>query len=493
MTKASRNLTLVFLSICLLIGRVSCGSIAAWWNTRGPSLMMQDNDTGNIRYSRCNGNHTPVFPDDETLVAPLRNHPPKTNTSLSAVGWVDGQTTWASIFYLDKTDEIVNTLLECDWNSGQWQNNGDFIISTGAPQVAPNTGLAAVLLPVNDGYRVFYNDPEGVLHHIGYASDAQRWSYYGVVSRDRAASQAVGSSFSPQNNNITVVRPRDGRNIGVSRSFNDHLWHISTFPQPLTGTGKPETNATNASDIQLDFVTPGFELPAWDGNAASIAVGTNGSNARSVFYIGTDKRVHQVGNTNTSTTWSVFERPSDTAWPQADVASGHIGIASDFTSNALRLYYMSDGEIVEINGDNNVWQDATVLPKFNESEPATRGPDTAPATAPAYDSDLSEGAKAGISVGVTLGVIAILGMLAAFYLLRRRQRRLDEAAAAESRQQAGSPSGHRERSGTHYHEDGIQFGTQDVDPAMRATPAGYPVIPASYTQRGHHNWGYAMA
>ncbi|KAL7620945.1 hypothetical protein AAE478_008256 [Parahypoxylon ruwenzoriense] len=429
---AFRLTSLLRLPVWLLIGQVSCGSIAAWWNTRGPSFILQDDDTGGIRYSLCNGNHTPIFPDDSTITAPFASHLPKKNTSLSATGWTDDETAWASVFYLDTSDEIVNALLRCNWTTGRWQNRGEWVISGGAPKIAPDSGLSAVLLGSKDGYRVFYNDLQGNLHHIGYTSNTA-WAYYGVVSHDSASSQAIGSTFSPKSNNISIVRPRDAQNMGVSRLYADNLWHISSFPQPLNLTGNHSTNATAASDIALSTASaPPFTLPAWDGNASAVAVAVDSDFTRSIFYIGTDRKLYQVGNKNY--TWSVFPRPEDAAWPDADVAGAHIGVASDFGSSALRLYYVSGGRVVEVTGDGGVWQTATVLPTFNASNAAAESsatPSSSETAIPAASgTGLSDGAKAGIGVGVTLGVVAIGGMLFALWFLRRRQRRLDAAAAA---------------------------------------------------------------
>lgn len=77
--------------LLLLAGTASCGSLAAWWvNDKGPSLIMQDDESGGIRYSLCNTNSTPIFPNDTTLVAPLDDYPPKKNTSLAGAGWFTG-------------------------------------------------------------------------------------------------------------------------------------------------------------------------------------------------------------------------------------------------------------------------------------------------------------------------------------------------------------------------------------------------------------------
>ncbi|KAI1212508.1 uncharacterized protein F4807DRAFT_413315 [Annulohypoxylon truncatum] len=429
------KLTSLFqISIWLLAGQVSCGSIAAWWNTRGPSFIMQDDDTGGIRYSLCNSNSTPIFPDDKTLAAPFYNYIPKNKTSLAASGWTDSETAWASIFYLDNNDEIINALLKCDWNTGHWQNTGEYITSGGSPKVSPTSALSVVLLGSMDGYRVYYNDLEGSLHQIGYTT-ATSWAYYGLVSNDKTSAQAIGSTFSKKN--ITVMRPRDDNNIGVSRLFSDNLWHLSTFPEPLAGSNA--TNATQAANLTVSSSAANFSLPAWNGSASALAVSIDDAYTRSVFYIGTDRNIHQISNKDYA--WSVSDPPSDTAaaaaWPQADVAGGPIGIANAFGADVLRLYYVSGGRVVEANGDGGTWAAAAALPSYNASQASSSSSSSSNSTGSADGGDdgnggLSDGAKVGISVGVTLGVIAVAGMGVALWFLRYRQRKIDERKAKEA-------------------------------------------------------------
>ncbi|KAI6089708.1 hypothetical protein F4821DRAFT_51614 [Hypoxylon rubiginosum] len=435
---ATRLTSLFQLSIWMLAGQVSCGSIAGFWNGVAPSFLMQDDETGGILYSLCNGNHTPIFPNDPTLTVPFVSYQPKNQTSLTAAGWIDSGSAVASIFYLDNNDEIVNALLKCDTNTGHWGNTGEYVISGGSPKVAPNTGLSAVLLGATDGYRVYYNGLDGTLHQIGYTSSTT-WKYYGVVSNDKMSAQAIGSTFS--NGNITVIRSRDSKNMGVSRLYSDHSWHLSSFPESLTLTGNKSTNATEASDLQLNTTSAAFTLPAWDGNASALAVGIDKQYTRSVFYIGTDKQVYQMSNINYA--WEAVDRPAGNAWPNADVGGDNIGIVNDFNNNIMRLYYTSGGRMVEANGDNGNWQAATVLATSNSSQVADN-PAANSTSTPAADggqSGLSDGAKAGISVGVTVGVIAVGGMLFAFWFLRRRQRKLDAAAAAAAAGGSGASNG----------------------------------------------------
>ncbi|OTB07460.1 hypothetical protein M426DRAFT_33003, partial [Hypoxylon sp. CI-4A] len=398
-------------------------SIAGWWNTRGPSFIMQDDETGEIRYSLCNTNHTPIFPDDRTLTIPFTSNPPKNKTSLSAAGWMEGSTTAASIFYLNEHDDIINAVLQCDWNTGKWQSTGEYVTSGGSPRVSPTTGISAVLLGSSDGYRVLYNDLTGTLQQIGYTS-ATTWGYYGVVSQDKASSQAIATTF--YNLNVSVVRPRDDENLGISQLNSNHSWHISSVPEGLTRTGA--TNATDATDLTLSSSTPNFTLPSWNGNASALAMSTDRDGTRSIFYIGTDRNLHQISNINGSSTWTLPDAPSDSnAWLEADTAGGEIGIASDFGSSILRLYYFSDGRMIEVNGDNGRWQSATVLAPSNSSQISANSSDsnTAGNSTSTDDGseDLSSGAKAGISVGVVLGVLAIGGMAFAFWFLRMRQKK----------------------------------------------------------------------
>lgn len=466
----------------MLAGQVSCGSIAAWWNTEAPSFLMQDDDTGGIQYSLCNGNHTPIFPNDQALTVPFTAYPPKNKTSLTAAGWTDAETAWASIFYLDNNDEIVNSLLKCDWNTGHWQNTGEYITSGGSPKVAPNTGLSVVLLGATDGYRVFYNDLDGTLHQIGYTSSTT-WKYYGVVSNDKVSAQAIGSTFS--NNNITVVRPRDGKNIGVSRLYNDQSWHLSSFPESLTLTGNKSTNATDATDLQLNTTSAGFTLPSWDGNASALVMGIDKAYTRSVFYVGTDKKVYQAGNINY--TWSAFGRPAGNAWPDADAAGANIGVVTDSNTNVMRLYYVSGGRVVEANGDGGNWQPATVLATFNQSQvvdtPTANATGDATPPAGGNQGGLSDGAKAGISVGVTLGVLAVGGMFFAFWFLRRRQQKLDAAAAASGSGSGGGGDQQYMSPSSGYTVPTV--GSGDGYPPQMQQTAGYTPLQAGYSTQQH--------
>jgi hypothetical protein len=151
---------------------------------------------------------------------------------------------------------------------------------------------------------------------------------------------------------------------------------------------------------------------------------------RSLFYIGTDSLLYQVGNLDYE--WHVFARPNESFWPRAD--SGELAVASDFSSSSTRVYYMSGGRLIEANGDEGDWQPAMPLPAFNASAPVANNTEPTPTPTPA-SSGLTSGAKAGIGVGVSLGIIALGGMAAAFLFMRQRQKKLDEKTLIDAQNQ----------------------------------------------------------
>ncbi|KAH6648764.1 hypothetical protein BKA67DRAFT_371977 [Truncatella angustata] len=459
-------------ALCMLATQVSAASMAAWWTDLGPSLLVQDDESGGIRYSLCTSQDTPILPEDKTITAPLYKFKPKNGTAIAGTGWWDTKITWASVFYQDESDNLINSYLKCDPNTGYWLNQGDWIISGDAPSVSSSTGLAAVLLGATGGYRVYYHDANMTIRQLGYTSDTN-WADKGPVSQDEGLGNAIGAIWVQKTNNITVATAKDNENIEISRWMSDDSWHVSTFPRPLAGN--LTTDSTNATSISLNETsTLNFTLPAWDGNPSSLGVTCDKAYTRSVFYIGTDSELYQIANVGYN--WREYARPNSTLWPTADNAKGQLAVASKFETSQLRVYYESGGQVMELNGDNNEWTAAAVLPNDNStamstSTPSSSANSSASASSSTDASDgLSTGAKVGVGVGVSLGVVALGGMLGALFLLRRRQRRRDAATAGGASTVGGST---------------IIGGSSVVQ-----TPAtGYSTV-GGYSEYGAHNAGY---
>ncbi len=203
-----------------------CGSMAAWWTDIGPSFVMQNASTGLLTYSLCHSNNTPLYPVDPPLAFETI-YAPRNGTSLAATGWFDSKTTWASLFYQNNNDDIVSAVYTCDFQTGVYKQVESKVISdrSGTPAVHPQTGLSVTLLGEQEGYRVFFRDRSKALQSLKF-TQAESWSYGGPVSANTNRSgMAIHSMFSGVRN-VTVITPRDSRNMEVSRLNIDGTWHI---------------------------------------------------------------------------------------------------------------------------------------------------------------------------------------------------------------------------------------------------------------------------
>ncbi|KAI1487278.1 hypothetical protein F5X96DRAFT_160583 [Biscogniauxia mediterranea] len=397
----------------LWLGSVAAGSIASW-DTGGdsPQVIMQDDATGSIRYSLCNSGEVAVFPgtDSEAFVFD-DGLSPKSNTSLTGVGWVADDGARAVMWHLTEANQIVNSIWRCD-ETGHFvpaSTPNQWIVSTSAPSINANTGLTALNLGEDAGYRVYFHDENMAIRYLRYTT-ADNWSTGSFVTQDQVQGTPIAGGF-PDTSLITIVAPRDESNIEVSTFGSNGTWLVTSFPTPFetvtvssNETDSPVTNATNSSSIILDHSSRvDRSLEAWDGNARGIGLTINNDASRNIFYIGNDSLLHQVNEVND--TWQASTQQDSSIWPQADEPNAQFATAFDFSRNELWVYYMSGGNLTQVHRNTgNSWDVASRLP----TEP------------PATESGLSTGAKAGIGVGVGVAGLALIG-IAAFFLLRRRK------------------------------------------------------------------------
>lgn len=121
----------------------------------------------------------------------------------------------------------MNGFYNCDPESGTFIQQGEYTISDTAnvTDIHPNTGLSVELLGSTAGYRVYYHDKDSQVHQLSYTTNTD-WNYYGAVSQDPTFSQALASLHSGTNN-ITVISPKNDKDVEVSRYNTDGTWHIS--------------------------------------------------------------------------------------------------------------------------------------------------------------------------------------------------------------------------------------------------------------------------
>ncbi|KAK3996650.1 hypothetical protein QBC44DRAFT_136050 [Cladorrhinum sp. PSN332] len=405
-------------AVLLLLPTLSrCGSMAAWWTDIGPSFVLQNASTGLLTHSLCHSNNTPLYPTDPP-VAFKTTYAPKNGTSLAATGWYDMTTTWASLFYQNNNDDIVNAVYKCNFATGAYDEIESDVISdrSGTPPPNAQTGLSVALLGQQEGYRVFYHDRARALHTLKFTT-VENWSYGNPISTSTNRSGLALASMFSGVRNVTVVTPKDAANIETIRLNIDNAWHISTFPTPLKGSNV--TNVSNLTSVPYDTSNPPpFSLDAWDGNTKAIGIAIDTVLTRHVFYIGTDRAPHSYAAFVTGLTESGFRaQPDQTTeyWPLADEPNSDFAISSHLGTSTIRLYYLSSGQLIEARYRNGNWDPASRLEVANTTVFSN-------ATGPAEDNGLSAGAKAGIGVGVTVGVLLLLAGGAAAWILRKKKK-----------------------------------------------------------------------
>ncbi|KAH7191893.1 uncharacterized protein B0J16DRAFT_353504 [Fusarium flagelliforme] len=376
----------------------------------------QDPTTGKILYSNCNSKKTPIFPLDKPNILDAKETP-KNGTALAGAGWYDfnQEKVIASLFWQSKDNAIVNGYYQCDMKTGKLVRSGEYRISETAEidSIHNNSGLAVDLLGADNGYRVFYHDEERNVMVLRYTQTTD-WADGGYVSQGIAAGMAIGSAHIDKEN-MTVAFPRGENDIWTSRLEKSGRWRLAGFP---TGIGNNFTN--NSKTIEpTDFNPPTFTLPAWNSSLEAMGSSIDRSRKRSIFYIGTDSKLHEVAATRE--TWNTTSNQTEEVWPTADDPNSGIAVAYFQPDGKSWIYYWSNKTIVQAyrNYDGK-WEDAVALPQEEPSKTDNNPP--AQTETPDESSGLSSGAKAGIGVGVGVGAL-LAGVLGWLWMKRRNKKK----------------------------------------------------------------------
>src|SRR3569833_1246200 len=71
----------------------------------------------------------------------------------------------------------------------------------------------------------------------------------------------------------------------------------ASFPRPLDGSWNQTSNATNQTSFSIDTTSNiNFTLPAWTGMPKSLGFSFDAQYSRSVFFIGSDRKLYQVSS-----------------------------------------------------------------------------------------------------------------------------------------------------------------------------------------------------
>ncbi|KAI1774160.1 hypothetical protein F4818DRAFT_74961 [Hypoxylon cercidicola] len=413
------------------------GSIAAWTTGLGaPQIIMQDDATGRIFYSLCNSNgSTPIFPSNETASFSL-DLAPKNGTSLTGVGYAQNGVNIAAMWYQNSNNQIVEALWMCD-PTGHFipaSTPNQWIVSSDQP-ITPNTGLSAVNLGQDSGYRIYFHDNHMATSTLRYTS-ADGWGVDGNITQDTAVRTLPISAGITDTSRISVVYGRGPSNIEVSTLQRDGTWVVTLFPTPFnevdrdndnTTTILPLTNDTAPQDFALNLTANvNWSLEGWNGSARGIGLTFNDDSTRNIFYIGNDSLLHQVSEASGG--WQASSGQDIQAWPAADSPNAQFATTFDFNRNQAWIYYISGGNMTQVyQSSKNRWEPASTLRTFNDTVIETD-----------EDNGLSTGAKAGIGVGVGVGGLALLAFVVFFFLRRKRSKEEKKKAESEADAAAGA-------------------------------------------------------
>ena len=174
------------------------------------------------------------------------------------------------------------------------------------------------------------------------------------------------------------------------------------------------TNETGPGNWTLTYDqgnAPNFELNSYNGASANVGLTFSTTAKLSAFYIGTNGVLHRVDQGEGDNFQRAEQQGPDT-WPVADAPNAPFGIASDFNTNRIWVYYMSGGQMRQVyQSRSGVWERAVVLETRDGLSPAsgqgsgdTGGGDSA-------DDDENKGmataAKVGLGVGLSIGVLTL--------------------------------------------------------------------------------------
>ncbi|KAI1824626.1 hypothetical protein F4861DRAFT_548532 [Xylaria intraflava] len=420
--------------LILFLALVDAGSIASWTTGRDvPQVMVQDDDTGKIFYSLCNSNGTVVFPTNESRSLTFdRGLEPRKDSSIAGIGFVDDQGIITSgIWYLNDANNIVHALWKCN-ETGHFvnaSNPNQWVLTPDGESVSAKTGLAALNLGRDAGYRVFYKQEDFTTSAFMYTTDSG-WSWDGNISQDQLAGFPIAAGFSDPDR-ISVVFPRDEANIELSYLYNG-TWSIITFPGDVHVAGhnssedfQSPTNATDPLDFDVEDSPGAKPLDAWDGQVKAIGYTRDSDNVSRIFYIGLDSNLHCVSAIGG---WLPCTDINANKWPTADSPNAPFATAFDASRDEIWIYYMSGGNLTQVyRSSKNKWEDPIALP-------ATQPPPSGEYVR----GRLSKGSKAGIGTGAGIFTLSLIGLAAYIYLQRKRGKERDQKLKADADAEAAA-------------------------------------------------------
>jgi len=252
---------------------------------------------------------------------------PKDGTPLAATAFQDSEGSQLDLYYLDASDNIVEAYLFCNTGSTTLTLRKNGYVWSGSG-VHPSSSLAALYLDSSYGWRLYYQDSNGVLAEL--VGD-NGWST-GTPSTN--AKPRVGSPIAAS------LLPGPNINVFYVDTGNADLYYLQ-----WVGSWSSPTLLTTAL------------VSSWDGTVVSLAATaqTQSTDLRT-YFISSDREVWEFG-LNSNLQWNSQPAQSP-VWAKSDLAAG--GIAAVGWADQVRFYYIVDGTVVQADLGGTSWSEMVI-------------------------------------------------------------------------------------------------------------------------------------
>ncbi|PMD20409.1 hypothetical protein NA56DRAFT_180764 [Hyaloscypha hepaticicola] len=253
---------------------------------------------------------------------------PKAGTSLAACEFYDATMNYMQLFYQDSSNNIICANFTSSLSTTKLKLINSVQIAAGTTADA-SSSLAAVYLEASSGWRAFYQATNGTILEL--VGTFKGWRAGAVLSTADAiaGSPLALSMLTAPKMNIFYV---DSSTSSIySISYNDG-WQT---PSALTSTAITKWNGSNTSLAAVQESEPLYMR---------------------TYYVGTDSEIHEF-NSNPG---GPFSKKSDQSpeWEVLDT-QGPGALAGIGWLDQVRLYYVSQGKLVQSSLNNVTWASTT--------------------------------------------------------------------------------------------------------------------------------------
>jgi hypothetical protein len=249
------------------------------------------------------------------------------------------------LFYQDSSNNIICANFTSSLGTTKLKLINSVQIAAGTTADA-SSSLAAVYLEASSGWRAFYKATNGtILELVGTFKGWRAGAVLSTADAIAGSPLALSMVTAPE---MSIFYVDSSTSSIYSVSYNNG-WQTRKFEDPQFLLGFQLTSL--ASALTTTAITK------WNGTSTSLAaIQESDPLYLRTYYVGTDSEIHEF-NSNPG---GPFSKKSDQS-PQWEVldTQGPGALAGIGWSDQVRLYYVSQGKIVQSSLNNETWASTT--------------------------------------------------------------------------------------------------------------------------------------